>query len=133
VWAGIGWLFLRFRPLVYAGAVVLGLGAMTLGVQRADLYATAGRDAARVATAVERAFPDPDAVVVVGPCQLATDGVTGLPEFYVAEAAVQLRRGDDGITVEMTTSHDDFDAVADDRRFDMRPLSELDDDETDPC
>jgi hypothetical protein len=133
VWAGIGWLFLRFRPLVYAGAVVLGLGAMTLGVQRADLYATAGRDAARVATAVERAFPDADAVVVVGPCQLATDGVTGLPEFYVAEAAVQLRRGDDGITVEMTTSHDDFDAVADDRRFDMRPLSELDDDETDPC
>lgn len=133
VWAGIGWMFVRYRPLVYAGAAILGVGALSLGVQRADLYATAGRDAARVATAVDQAFPRADAVVVVGPCQLATDGVTGLPEFYVAEAAVQLRRGDDGISVEMTTSEEAFDAAPEAQRFDMRPLSELDDDESDPC
>jgi hypothetical protein len=133
VWAGTGWVLLRFRPLVYVGAAVLGLGAIVLNVQRADLYSTAGDDAATAAVAVAEAFPEAGAVVVVGPCQLATDGVTGLPEWYVAEAAVQLARGDRDITVDMTTNLDDFEAVPEDQRFDLRPVSRLDDDEQDPC
>jgi hypothetical protein len=133
-WCGIGWVLWRWRPLVIGAAAVLGLGALSLAFSRADLYATAGRDAAAVASAVNEAFPDVEGPITLGPCQLGTDGVTGLPEFYVAEAAVQLRRGDDGIRIEMTLDEEGFEAVPADERFDMRDLSELDDDEaTDPC
>ena len=47
--------------------------------------------------------------------------------------ARQLKRGDDRISVDMTTTHEDFEAVPEDERFDLRPVSELDDDEVDPC
>jgi hypothetical protein len=126
VWAGIlamagAWR----RSALVVGVAVLVAAGMTARVHRSVLWHRAGHDAVAIQQGVVRAIPDPTGTVVVGPSPIQQENIAAYLDQSNVQGALELGYGREDIRVGLTFSEEQFAGYPADRRFDIRPVSQL--------
>jgi hypothetical protein len=121
VWLGLVVLLWRWRAIAVAFLLVFAGIVVAKHLQRDADYANAGRDAARILTAVGRAYPvSPREAIVVGPTPLFHHGVVGLIGVEDQAARPFLHRRD--IHVYVAQHAREFYATPPELRLDTRTI-----------
>ena len=120
VLTGLGWIALSAWRI---GAAVLGVviacGAVATNVHRDRLYARTGDDVLRTMRELDRAIPDPDGPIALGPHPLFTENIGGLLDESNVDGALQVHRRREGLRGYVTQNRTEWLRAPAELRFDQ--------------
>lgn len=129
VWAGGAAMLARAERRVALGAIALLVLVMApVRWDRWQRWHTAGVDAVAITEGIKAMHPTSASPVTVGPKPIIIENFTAFEGQANMEAGVQYATNDRDATIKLTFDQAAFDAAPPDRRFDLRPVSKLDDD-----
>lgn len=130
VWAGLAALLARVDRRLALAAVggLLVLGAVAR-LERIEVWSAAGRDAQAIADAVVRDIPapDPEARLVLGPEPIIRWNVAAFLDQSNISSALAVAYGRPSVDAWIARDPKEWDAAPEGQRFDMWPVSRLDD------
>jgi hypothetical protein len=127
VLAGLLAMVLRVdRRIALGAALVVVVAAGVTRVDRMSTWSTAGRDADAILAGVRAAYPEPPRRIVIGPEPVQQDNVAAFLDHSNFDGAVQLLYGTREVRGFVSQSLTQFEQVAENERFDIRDVSELD-------
>jgi hypothetical protein len=126
VWTGVLAMVWRAnRALAGAGLAVLLVVGVVARAERVQLWHEAGHDAVAILDGVRETIPAPTDTIVIGPAPIQQGNVAAFLDQSNINAAVQFTYDDETVRAGISFDQQEFDRVPPDRRFDIRPVSEL--------